>query len=159
MKGSTPAPRSGERIAFYGTLMRGLGGLDELGIEGELRYLEPCSCAGALHDLGAYPGLVASPSEPRSTDRVQGELFEILDVRIMATLDAFEGFDPNSPDDSLYTREDAELPEPAGERAWLYLYNQPLPTPDPAATRIDGGDWRSHVAQTRGSGNSPPNTT
>jgi len=154
VKSGARTPQAGDLIAFYGTLMRGLGAMDELGVEDGLRYLGPCLCAGELHDLGAYPGLVPSRSKAGHVARVHGELFEILDERVTLALDAFEGFDPHAPDVSLYLREHIEMLEPAGERAWLYVYNQPLPNSDPHRSWIESGDWRVHTAK-----KTPPRTS
>ena len=138
-------PAKGDLIGFYGTLMRGLGGLEALGVSAGLRFVGPCICIGTLHDLGAYPGLLRTLD--RETDaRVVGELFAIVDPRITEALDEFEGVVPGRPDESLYLREYVDLIEPRDSRAWLYVYNQPLPGPDAEASRIKGGDWRAHIA-------------
>lgn len=122
-------------VAFYGSLMRGLGATATLKIQTRLRYVGPCLCAGELYDLGGFPGLRPG------TARVVAELYAMLDPGVLAILDEFECFDPAQPRDSLYVRERVTLLEPAGEEAWLYLYNR---VPD-ARERIPDGDWRSHL--------------
>ncbi len=121
--------------------MRGLGAIDSLGINDRLRYVGPCICAGDLFDLGDYPGL--RPGEAQ----VIGELYALLDPRVLEVLDEFEGFDPDRPRESLYLRERVDLIEPAGTRAWVYHYNH---VPD-ASLRIVKGDWRAHLHARTGS--------
>jgi pyruvate carboxylase len=122
-------------IVLYGSLMRGLGAADTLGISGRLRYVGPCVCTGELFDLGDYPGLRLGAA------RVLGELYALLDPRLLEVLDEFEGFDAERPRESLYLRERVTLIEPAEIEAWIYIYNHaPL-----ASTRIESGDWRDHI--------------
>jgi len=127
-----------DRIALYGSLMRGLGALSELGISAALHFEGSCSIPGQLFDLGSYPGLRPGPGS------VRGELHR-LDRRqrrsVLARLDEFEDFDPLHPDQSLYRRVRVDLLKPAGCSAWLYVYNR---QPDPRL-RIPDGDWRGHL--------------
>lgn len=133
----TETKASSERyVAFYGSLMRGLDGIETLGIGSGLRYLGPCQLTGQLYDLGPYPGLRAGPG------RVVGELHALLDETLLDVLDAFEGYVPGDPDGSLYQRARVPLLEPAGALAWTYFYNA---EPDPTA-RIASGDWRAWLA-------------
>lgn len=125
-------------IAFYGSLMQGLGGLDKLGLGDQLRFAGPCLIAGELFDLGAYPGL------RRGSGRVIGELYAIRGADVLARLDEFEAFDPERPSQSLYLRERTALIRPARTEAWLYIYNGSNGLPDPS-TRIPSGDWRAHL--------------
>lgn len=130
--------RGGDRIALYGSLMRGLGALESLGVASGLHFEGSCSIPGQLFDLGSYPGL-----RPGS-GRVRGELYR-LDRgewrRALARLDEFEDFDPLRPNESLYLRVRVDLLEPADCSAWLYVYNR---QPDPRL-RIPDGDWRGHL--------------
>jgi gamma-glutamylcyclotransferase (GGCT)/AIG2-like uncharacterized protein YtfP len=122
-------------IALYGSLMRGLGAMESLGVSDRLRYVGPCICAGKLFDLGDYPGL------RRGDARVVGELFALIEPQVIDVLDEFEGFDPERPRESLYLRERVELILPARTQAWIYLYNH---IPD-ARARVVSGDWRAHL--------------
>ena len=135
MGSDDPAP--GDWLVLYGSLMRGLGAMDRLGVGGGLRFVGPCTCTGALFDLGDHPGLC------RGQDRIVAELYAILDPSVVETLDAFEDYVPGRPDDSLYLRERTRLVEPAGTIAWIYRYNQ---TP-PARRRVASGDWRAHLEE------------
>ncbi len=132
-------PRAGDWLALYGSLMRGLGAMEELGIVDGLRFAGPCRCSGELFDLGDYPGM-----RPGSAS-VFGELYAILDAGVLDLLDAFEEYDPAAPRSSIYLRERIELVEPRDTLAWIYVYNR---VPD-AGQRIPSGDWRAHIAKRR----------
>lgn len=127
--------RPGDWIALYGSLMRGLGGMESLGITQRLRYAGPCICNGQLFDLGSYPGLRPGGS------RVVGELYALIDPSVIDVLDEFEGYDPARPEQSLYLRERIDLVEPEQTRAWIYVFNA---VPD-ASTTVASGDWRAHL--------------
>ncbi len=113
--------------------MRGCGGDRRAGVEGALRFLEPCRIPGALWDLGEYPGLVEGGGE------VRGELYEV-ELATLAALDAYEE------EGSLYLRKRVALNEPRLE-AWVYLYNGSLDRARP----IPGGCWRTHCSRSGGS--------
>ncbi len=127
-----------DRIALYGSLMRGLGALESLGISNALRFEGSCSIPGQLFDLGSYPGLRPGPG------RVRGELYRLdrqEGLSALARLDEFEDFDPRRPEESLYRRVRVDLLEPADCSAWLYVYNR---QPDPRL-QIPSGDWRGYL--------------
>ncbi len=132
--GPDGAPRRGDAIALYGTLLRGARPFDSLGLADALHFLGPCVIAGKLYDLGDYPGLRPG------LGRVVGELFALLDADVIPRLDAFEGYDPADRSSSLYRRDCVRLVEPNDTVAWLYVYNR---APETAA-RIPQGDWRAH---------------
>jgi len=122
-------------IALYGSLMRGLGAMDQFeSAHSSLEFDGPALIPGELFDLGAYPGLRKGPG------RVLGELYTIRKTNILVQLDEFEGFVPDRPRESFYLRERIQLIEPAGLEAWVYFYNR-TPAPD---QRIVHGDWRRH---------------
>jgi len=130
-----PDELCGEFIALYGSLLRGLGAMQEIGVGDRLRFVGPCSIEGQLFDLGPYPGL------RRGTGFVIGEIYALLDPEALHVLDRFEGFEPARRRKSLYLRERVPLIEPAATQAWVYFYNQ---IPD-ASQRIESGDWRAHL--------------
>lgn len=136
----TAGPITGDWLVLYGSLMRGLGAMEQLGIGDALRYAGPCRCPGELYDLGDYPGL--RPGDAT----VVAELYAILDASVVPILDDFEAYAPNRPRESLYLRERTRLIEPADATAWVYRYNH---VPD-AAMRIGSGDWRAHLAARAG---------
>ncbi len=130
-------PQVGDWIALYGSLMRGLGAMGELGIGARLRFVGPCIVTGELFDLGRYPGM------RHGDGRVVAELYALLNVELIESLDEFEGYTASRPRESLYLREYVSLIEPAGAEAWVYVYND---VPD-ASKRIVSGDWRAHLAE------------
>ncbi|MFK7898285.1 MAG: gamma-glutamylcyclotransferase [Myxococcota bacterium] len=140
-------PKTGDWIFFYGSLMRGLGALDEIPSKSALRYIGPGQVRGRLYDLGPYPGLLSGDRG----DFVRGELHAILDCGVIEELDHFEGFVPEAPEDSLYLRRKVRLAPPIDNeridvhpapKVWVYFYNH---TPE-GAERVDSGDWRAHLS-------------
>lgn len=73
--------------------------------------------AGALYDLGSYPGLL--PGD----DRVPGTVIALGDAAALARLDEFEGVESG-----LYVRERTTVHLDAGGtvEAWIYRYNRPV---------------------------------
>lgn len=147
----------GDWLVVYGSLMRDLPAtsetheadlLDRLGVGPGLRRVGPCRVVGSLFDLGPHPALRRGPSDEGT---VRGELHAILDPRVLAALDAFEGYDPRDPAGSDYLRERVALLEPRGVLAWIYVYNRTL---EPER-RIESGDWRAHLADRRPSPHVP----
>lgn len=128
--------RAGDLIALYGSLLRGLDSMTELGIGEQLRFVGPCVLEGQLFDLGPYPGLRPG------TGLVLGEIYALLDLEALTTLDQFEGYIPDRSAESLYLREQVRLIEPTQTRAWVYVYNG-LPEIE---QRVASGDWRAHLA-------------
>ena len=62
---------------------------------------------------------------------------------MLAVLDEIEGYRPNEPERSLYTRvlADVTLEDGRVEKAWTYFYNAPLGR----AQRIASGDYLEHL--------------
>jgi len=128
--------KAGDLLALYGSLMRGLGAMDELAVVDRLRFVAPCKIAGQLFDLGAFPGM------REGAGIVKGEVFAVLDPNVIEVLDDFENFLPDEPDESHYVRKRVRLIEPGATAAWVYAYNR-VP---PRNRLIDAGDWRAHLA-------------
>ena len=94
----------------------------------------------ALFDLGIYPAAV--PTNDGS--RVWGEVYQTSDLpAVLATLDEIEGYQPNEPAHSLYTRVETPVTLEDGQviPAWAYFYNAPLGR----AQRISSGDYLEHL--------------
>lgn len=130
--------RPGDRLAVYGLLRPGASAFDRFGLDRAFRDLGPCAIPGRLHDLGAYPGLVAAART--GGERVEGRLFEIVDASVMADLDAFEDYHPGAPERSRYARVRLRLIAP-DVTAWVYVWR--LATE--GSPRIESGDWLAHV--------------
>lgn len=133
MSGKAERGAAPVRLFVYGTLRSGRA-------PASLAWLErlprrPARVAGALLDLGAYPGFVPGAS---SGERVVGELLEVAAARLPA-LDRYEGHDPEDPAGSLFVREPAEAEVAGGERVACVLYRY---AGDPEGhARVPAGDW------------------
>ena len=128
-----------ELIAVYGSLqsdmeLEGRPELDEA-----LRLVGSCRIAGALYDLGDYPGLVLGDGW------VHGELYEIVDRHVLVLLDWFEQYDERDPGGSAYHRVRTRLVEPAVD-AWVYLYNRDVRD----LPLVPAGDWRTYLRNRSG---------
>jgi gamma-glutamylcyclotransferase (GGCT)/AIG2-like uncharacterized protein YtfP len=126
-------------VFFYGTLMAGFDRRRRAGIDDKLTYIGRASIQGALFDLGIYPAAVPAPE-----GRVWGEVYRMSEPEtVLAALDDIEGFRPDAPDLSLYSRSETAvlLPDGSSAPAWVYFYNAPLGR----APRIESGDYLEHV--------------
>ena len=129
-------------VFFYGTLMAGFDRRRRAGIDTKLTYRGRGSIRAALFDLGIYPAAVPAPEGV-----VWGEVYEMAEPEtVLAALDDIEGYRPDDPDKSLYSRAyaDVTLPDGSTARAWVYFYNAPLGR----ASRIPSGDYLAHVTGT-----------
>ena len=129
---------SKEYIAVYGSLMTGMGGCEELGIGDQLSFVSRCEIDGRLFDLGDYPGLLLG------LGIVHAELYEIANAAVLQRLDAYEQYDPDDPEGSLYIRKLIRLAQPDRD-AWLYEYNRDMS----GKPSIPSGDWRRYRDQTQ----------
>jgi gamma-glutamylcyclotransferase (GGCT)/AIG2-like uncharacterized protein YtfP len=128
-----------DRVFFYGTLMSGFRRPGRSRIDPHLRHEGRGWIRAALFDLGIYPAAV-----PAEDGCVFGEVHEILDAdAVLRELDAIEGFRPDEPETSLYTRVETPVTFEDGRatRAWVYFYNAPLGR----AERIGSGDYLQHL--------------
>jgi gamma-glutamylcyclotransferase (GGCT)/AIG2-like uncharacterized protein YtfP len=128
-----------EKIFVYGTLMAGFDRRRRAGIDTRMRFVGRGWIPAALYDLGLFPAAVPAPE-----GRVAGELYEVVDdPSVLAKLDEIEGFRPNDPDTSLYTRAQTSVTLDSGEHdtAWVYYYNAPLGQ----GQLIESGDYLAHL--------------
>jgi len=126
-------------VFFYGTLMAGFDRRRRAGIDRELTYRGRGRITATLFDLGLYPAAI-----PASEGSVWGELYKVRDLdTVLSVLDDIEGYSPDDPDRSLYTRcaVDVLLADGASVLAWVYFYNAPLGR----APRIASGDYLEHM--------------
>jgi gamma-glutamylcyclotransferase (GGCT)/AIG2-like uncharacterized protein YtfP len=81
------------------------------------RALGNGTVAGALYDLGSYPGLLSGG------DRVPGTVIELGDETALARLDEFEGVHSG-----LYVRQRTTVHLDGGGavETWIYRYNRPV---------------------------------
>ncbi len=129
-----------DRVFFYGTLMTGFARRQRAGIdEGKLRFLGRGYIRAALFDLGIYPAAVPDPE-----GHVWGEVYQMLEPDLaLRVLDDIEGYCPEEPDASLYTRLETPiiLEDGRTESGWAYFYNAPLGR----AERIASGDYLEYL--------------
>jgi len=123
------------RLATYGTLMRAFGGMDRLGVTDQVSFVQACQFAGVLYDLGQFPGAVPGDGV------VYGEIFRLHDPQAWPVLDAYEGYEPDREDDSLFVRRQVALQEPVDRTAWVYWFNGDL-TGHP---QVPSGDWAEYA--------------
>ena len=129
-------------VFFYGTLMSGFERPGRARIDPQLTPVGRGSIGAALFDLGIYPAAI-----PSSDERVLGEVHRMSDAdSVLAALDEIEGYRPDQPDSSLYTRVETlvTLDDGRVEPAWAYFYNAPLGQ----AQRIASGDYLQHLKVT-----------
>ena len=127
--------RAVHRLALYGTLRRGEPAFKRLGLASKMRFVRHCKLPGVLYDLGDYPALVPGSGV------VSAELYEIRGKKILALLDAFEGFHPTRTGGSGFVRRRVRLLDGDGE-AWVYLYRPGRAVRPSRSRRILSGDWR-----------------
>ena len=126
-------------VFFYGTLMSGFKRPGRSRIDSNLTAIGRGSIQATLFDLGIYPAAI-----PASDGRVLGEVHRMTDAdAVLAALDEIEGYRPDQPDASLYTRVETSVTFDDGhvEQAWAYFYNAPLGR----AQRIASGDYLEHL--------------
>jgi gamma-glutamylcyclotransferase (GGCT)/AIG2-like uncharacterized protein YtfP len=127
-------------VFFYGTLMTPFNRPGRQRVDPKLTFAGRGTIRAALFDLGIYPAAVPT----RDESRVWGEVYEMQDAAgVLAILDEIEGYRPNEPERSLYTRvqTDVTLQDGRVTPAWAYFYNAPLGQ----AQRIDSGDYLHHL--------------
>ena len=107
---------AGPLLFAYGTLRAALQ-RDVVLRGAPSREIGPGSVAGALYDLGHYPGLV----EGAPGDRVPGVLIELADEATLVRLDAYEDVDAG-----LFVRRRIAVQLDRGDavEAWVYVYNR-----------------------------------
>jgi gamma-glutamylcyclotransferase (GGCT)/AIG2-like uncharacterized protein YtfP len=126
-------------VFFYGTLMSGFKRAGRARLDPMLESRGRGWIAGSLFDLGIYPAAV-----PGTEGRVWGEVHRMTDTAaVLAALDEIEGYRPNEPDQSLYTRFETPVTLDDGTvaNAWAYFYNAPLG----GAQQIASGDYLEHL--------------
>lgn len=125
-------------VFFYGTLMSGFKRPGRQRLDARLTPVGRGSIHAALFDVGLYPAAI-----PASDASVQGELHRMTDESVLRELDDIEGFRPEQPDLSLYTRLETPVTLTDGrvETAWTYFYNAPLGN----APRIESGDYLDYL--------------
>ncbi|HLK19949.1 MAG TPA: gamma-glutamylcyclotransferase family protein [Bryobacteraceae bacterium] len=99
-------------LFVYGTLRRGFENQYARLLHANALFLGAAKMQGRLLQFGEYTGAVISD---RPDDWIAGELFELIDPKILDSLDAYEGLD--------YERvlATASLEDGAERDTWVYL--------------------------------------
>ena len=112
-----------EYLFAYGTLRRGLSPDYLLPVVSRLVVVGEGFVAGVLYDLGEYPGAVL---DAEAGTQVFGTVFVLpAEHEVLAALDGYEGFYPDSLESSLFVRElhPVELMDGRRIECWMYVYN------------------------------------
>jgi gamma-glutamylcyclotransferase (GGCT)/AIG2-like uncharacterized protein YtfP len=126
-------------VFFYGTLMSGFKREGRMRLDLALESVGHGWIQGVLFDLGIYPAAI-----PATDGRVHGEVHRLLEpAAVLHALDEIEGYRPEQPDTSLYSRRETPVTLDDGrvEEAWVYFYNAPLGH----APRILSGDYLEYL--------------
>ena len=112
-----------EYLFVYGTLRKGVELPINKQIQKHLEWIGQAEMQGELFDIGEYPGAKQLSNDVESF--IKGDVFKILDQKVLKVLDDYEGFYANEPDSSEYLRKD-EMLELDGKKiiVWLYWYNR-----------------------------------
>jgi gamma-glutamylcyclotransferase (GGCT)/AIG2-like uncharacterized protein YtfP len=90
-----------------------------------LRRLGTGSVRGHKLELGEYPGVVL---DSRTGVTIKGEVLELPadDAKLLARLDAYEGYQPDAPQTSLFLRQPVSVVMDSGQQreCWIYTYNR-----------------------------------
>ena len=125
-------------LFVYGTLQPDYAPSAIAHVVARLNVVGKGSVNGVLYDLGGYPGAILDPA---STQTIYGVIFQLSeDPLVLRELDAYEDFDPGSPESSQFIRilHPVVLAEGSTLDCWIYVYNR-----DPGSARIlPGGIYR-----------------
>jgi len=116
-------------VFLYGTLMRGYAPHAALGLGDALAFVTEATIRGRIYAIAEYPGLKLEDGEAR------GELFRIIDDRVLARMDAYETCVPDAIESSEYARRRVPVPG-HGVDAWVYEYLPPV-----AGKPVVAGKW------------------
>jgi gamma-glutamylcyclotransferase (GGCT)/AIG2-like uncharacterized protein YtfP len=116
-----------DRLFVYGTLRPDHAPSEIADVVHSLELVGPGTIQGKLYDLGEYPGVILD--EGASQD-VTGLVFDLdRSPEALAYLDAYEGYNPDDVENSLFRRLQTAVTFRDGDRelCWVYVYNRPVP--------------------------------
>jgi gamma-glutamylcyclotransferase (GGCT)/AIG2-like uncharacterized protein YtfP len=107
-------------LFVYGTLHPERAPADIADVVSRFEEVGPGSLRGRLYDFGAYPGVVLADEG----EAVRGVVFAVPEDAF-SSLDAYEGFEPSRPAESLFLRVQTHVLMDRGERlsCWIYVWN------------------------------------
>lgn len=131
------------RIFVYGTLKPGEVAYDQF-FAGQVVEAKDAIAPGLLYDLPVgYPAM--TPGE----GWVSGCLLIFPKVTLLPSLDAFEDYSPDCPEDSLYTRQSIPIFSPDQSplgTAWAYLMS-PERIAQQQGVFIPSGTWSGRLGE------------
>jgi gamma-glutamylcyclotransferase (GGCT)/AIG2-like uncharacterized protein YtfP len=123
-----------EMVFVYGTLMSGFGNHRRL--ESRTILVGNGVTEGRLYHLGFYPGLIEGDGP------VEGEVYRIIDGKVIESLDALEGY-YGAGAGNLYRRVSCEVRLDNGDvcRCWTYVYEDAEEAIQNGIL-VEDGSWR-----------------
>ena len=125
-------------LFIYGTLIPGAAPTSVQALVRRLHPVANATVSGALHDLGAYPGITLDHDGV-----VQGQLVRVHSAATWLRLDTYEGYDRSRPERSLFRRERCVATRTDTQEqvpSWVYVYNGEVGE----SPRVKGGCWLTH---------------
>lgn len=112
-------------LFVYGTLRRDTKHPIADYLAQQAQFIGPASYQGKLYKVTDYPAVVASNN---LTDKVYGEVYQLLSTDLWSRLDDYEECGPNFDVPTEYQRllQTVYLANGEAISAWLYLYNRPV---------------------------------
>jgi putative glutamine amidotransferase len=118
-----------ELLFVYGTLRPGHAPASVAAYVDGCRCVGEGSTSGRLYDLRNYPGAIVDAA---GEGKIFGQVLALPDERTLRRLDAYEGYDPRDPGNSLFVRTECDVTLDGGGgggaaravRAWVYVYNR-----------------------------------
>jgi gamma-glutamylcyclotransferase (GGCT)/AIG2-like uncharacterized protein YtfP len=117
-----------EFLFAYGTLRPGLAPETMAVVVGRLLPVGEGRVGGVLYDLGKFPGAVLDAA---SSGRIVGTVYRLPeDGETLRALDAYEGFEPDCVEASLFVRVKSavEMADGVTVPCWIYVYNRDTET-------------------------------
>lgn len=114
-----------EYLFAYGTLRPGFAPSRVAPLVDRLEPVGEGILWGFLYDLGEYPGLVLGS---QAGHRISGSVFRLPEeADFLTALDAYEGFEPDCPEASVFVRLETtvEMMDGTPIACWVYVYSGP----------------------------------
>ena len=114
-----------ELLFVYGTLMSRFHNVNAIALRQAATLVGPATYRGKMFRVSGPRGVLVYPVVIASDDRtevVRGELYRLIDRRVLDRLDAYEGCAAESPQPHEYRREIAKVTLEDGVTAEAMLY-------------------------------------
>lgn len=131
-------------IAVYGSLRRGMQAAAMMEREG-LTFVGEGTIQAKLYDLGWYPGIQLS-TDPEAVTQV--DVYEVGSEEALAHLHRYEGYEPQSPERSLFIlrREVPLINDDRKVMVYEYNFGNARNTP-PNRPLVEDGNWPRYVSE------------